>query len=81
MLKNFDDLAREFKSEGNARRLQALADSPEGQRLAKQLDGKAVEQAARSGDTAALKHILAQVLSTPDGKALAQRLQEAMKEK
>ena len=65
-----------MKNSPHAQQLKAAAASPEGQRLAKQLDARAVEQAARSGDAAALKNILTQILSTPDGKALAQRLQD-----
>ena len=42
------------------------------------IDAGAVEHAAKSGDAAALKSILTQVLSTPEGKALAQQVQKAM---
>lgn len=81
MANQFEHWEQQMKNSPHAEQLKAAAESPEGQRLAKQLDSKAVEQAARSGDAGALKNILAQVLSTPDGKALAQRLQEAMKQK
>ena len=36
------------------------------------------ERAAKSGDTAALKNILSQVLSTDEGKRLAEKLKKAM---
>lgn len=81
MANNFDQWEQQLKSSPHAQQFKALAESPEGQRLAKQLDAKALEQAARSGDAAALKSILTQILSTPDGKALAQRLQDAVKQK
>ena len=80
-MKNFEELERQLKDSPHAQQIMDAAKSAEGQRLAKTLDAQAVEKAAKSGDAAALKNILAQVLSTPDGKALAQKLQEAMKGK
>jgi hypothetical protein len=55
--------------------LGALADTPEGRALASRLDEKALRSAAKSGDTAALQDILRRVLSTPEGKALAEKVQ------
>ena len=81
MANNFEHWEQQLNGNPKAQQFKALANSPEGQRLAQQLDGKAVEQAARSGDAAALKQLLGQILSTPDGKALAKRLEETMKEK
>ena len=39
-----------------------------------------VREAARSGDTAALKAILSQVLSTDEGKRLAEKVKDAMQD-
>ncbi len=80
-MKNFDEYERQLRNNPNAERIMAAANSDEGKRLAQSLNAEAVEKAAKSGDAAALKSILAQVLSTPDGKALAKKLQEAMKGK
>ncbi len=80
-MKNFDEYERQLKNNPNAKRIMAAADSEEGRRLAQTLNAEAVEKAARSGDAAALKNILTQVLSTPDGKALAKKLQDAIKGK
>lgn len=80
-MKNFDEYERQLKNNPNAKRIMAAADSEEGRRLAQTLNAEAVEKAARSGDAAALKNILSQVLSTPDGKALAKKLQDAIKGK
>ena len=52
--------------------------SPEGQRLASQLDGTALSDAVKRGDAEALKNMLGQVLSTPEGRALAEKVQKAI---
>lgn len=51
-----------------------LAASPEAKKLGSTLDNAAVERAVRSGDAAQLKAILTQVLSTNEGRALAEKL-------
>ena len=63
---------------GKKDRLKSLADSPEGRAVSRMLDPAAVEKAAKSGDTAALQSILSDVLSTDEGKRLAERLKEAV---
>ena len=57
---------------------ESLADSAEGRAVSRMLDPAAVEKAAQSGDTAALQSILSDVLSTDEGKRLAERLKKAM---
>lgn len=80
-MNNFSELEKQLRGNPNAERLMKAADCAEGRRITQSLDQAAVERAAKSGDAAALQSILAQVLSTPDGKALAQKLQQAMKGK
>lgn len=75
---DFEKLEREMRA---TKDLGAVADSPEGRRLAEKLDGAALSDAAKRGDTDALKAILSQVLSTPEGKALAERVQKAVGKK
>ena len=58
--------------------LGALADSPEGKKLASQFDEAALRDAAKKGDASALQDILRRVLSTPEGKALAEKVQKAV---
>ena len=72
---DFAQLKRELEQK---KELQAAAQSAAGQKLMQSIDAGAVEHAAKSGDAAALKSILTQVLSTPEGKALAQQVQKAM---
>ena len=67
----------EKKLKGNDR-LGALADSPEGKALASRFDENALRDAAKKGDASALQDILRRVLSTPEGKALAEKVQKAV---
>lgn len=78
-MNNFSELEKQLRGNPNAERLMKAADCAEGRRITQSLDPAAVERAAKNGDTAALQSILAQVMSTPDGKALAQKLQQAMR--
>ena len=54
--------------------LRSLADSPEARRLGAVVDGEAAAQALRRGDAEALKALAGALLSTPEGRALAERL-------
>ena len=62
------------------KRLQAIADSTDGQRFADALDAQKIEQAARTGDTELLRQILTQVLSTDAGQRLAGKVKDAMQD-
>lgn len=68
----------EIEKSGKKDQLKSLADSAEGRAVSRMLDPAAVEKAAKSGDTAALQSILSDVLSTDEGKRLAERLKKAM---
>ena len=68
----------EIEKSGKKDRLKSLADSAEWRAVSRMLDPAAVEKAAKSGDTAALQSILSDVLSTDEGKRLAERLKKAM---
>lgn len=61
--------------------LNAAVNSPEGQAVARQIDDTALREAAKRGDTAALKQMLAEVLSSPEGRALAEKVQKAVGKK
>ena len=73
---DFEEMKRRLESKSE---LRAAANSAEAQRLLREIDAGAVEQAVKSGDSAALKSALKSVLSTPSGKALAERIQQAVK--
>ena len=50
-MKDLDALKQELAHDGRLQRLQAIADSTDGQRFADALDAQKIEQAARTGDT------------------------------
>ena len=79
-MQNFEDLGRELSRRGKTEQLKALAGTDDVQRLSRMLDTAAVEKAAKSGDSDALKDILSQVLSTAEGQRLAQSVQQMMQE-
>jgi len=71
-------LEREIKSSPAAEKLREAAASEEGQKVLRSLDQAKIERAAKSGDMETLKDILSGVLSTPEGKALAQKIRKSM---
>lgn len=79
-MKDLDALKQELARDGRLKRLQAIADSTDGQRFADALDAQMIEQAARTGDTELLRQILTQVLSTDAGQRLAGKVKDAMQD-
>ena len=77
-LNEFEKIGRELQRQGKTEKLKNLADSEEGKAVSRMIDAEAVQKAARSGDAAALKNILSQVLSTSEGQRLAESLKKAM---
>ena len=77
-MKDLEKLGAELSKSGKGEKLKSIADSAEGKAISRMVDSARVEQAAKSGDTAALKDILSQVLSTDEGKRLAEKLKKAM---
>lgn len=75
---NFEELGKELERRGKTGALRQLAESDDGQRLARALDPAAVERAARGGDAEALAQLLRGVLSTPEGRRLARGVEELM---
>ena len=60
-------------------KLRTLAASEEARRVSSLFSPQELEQAARSGDGAQLRGILQRVLSTEEGRALAQKLSQTGK--
>ena len=79
-MNRFEDVGRELQRRGKTEQIKQLADSADGQKLSRMIDPKAIEAAAKSGDSAALSGILSQVLSTAEGKRLAESLKELMRD-
>ena len=79
-MKDLDALKNQLARDGRLQRLQEIADSTDGQKLADALDAQRIEQAARAGDTETLRQILTQVLSTDAGQRLAGKVKDAMQD-
>lgn len=77
-MKDLEKLGAELNKSGKGEKLKSIADSAEGKAISRMVDSARVEQAAKSGDTAALRDILSQVLSTDEGRRLAEKLKKAM---
>ncbi len=75
---DFEELGKELERRGKTGALKSLAESDDGQRVARSLDAAAVARAARSGDSAALASLLRGVLSSPEGQRLARSVEELM---
>ena len=76
-MKDLDALKNQLARDGRLQRLQEIADSTDGQKLAGALDAQKIEQA---GDTETLRQILTQVLSTDTGQRLAGKVKDAMQD-
>ena len=77
-MQDLEKLAQELRRKGQTEGIRALADSADGKKLGQMVDGAAVEQAVKSGDSAALQQILRGVLSTAEGRRLAENLRSMM---
>ena len=80
-MKDLRRLARELEQSGRGGAIRELAGSPEGRRIGSLLDAQAAEKALQSGDTAALRQMLAGVLATDEGRTLAEKLRQLMEQR
>lgn len=80
-MKDIEGMKKELMSSGKAAEIKKFAKSPEAARLSRSVDAGALKKAAASGDSEALGQILKQVLSTPDGQALAKKIGETFGQK
>ena len=79
-IQDFENIGRELERRGKGESIKKLAESADGQRLSQMIDAKAVENAAKSGDSEALKNILGSVLRTAEGQRLAENVRRLMQE-
>ena len=80
-MNDLEKLSKELGRGEKGAALRALGSSAEGTALESAVDGAALEKALRSGDSAALKRMLGELLSTPEGKKLADGVGKIMKSK
>lgn len=62
----------------DGKKLRALADTPQARELGGLIDPAEAERAARAGDVEALRGMMARILSTEQGRKLAQDISGAM---
>lgn len=77
-MQNFEQLGKELERRGKADDIKRLAESDDGLKLARMIDPKQLEQAARSGDADTLRALLSSVLQTQEGKRLAENVKKMM---
>ena len=77
-MQNFEQLGRELERRGKTQELRALAASEDGARLAAMLDTAGLADAAKAGDQEKLRAMLGSVLSTEEGRRLAEGIRKMM---
>lgn len=76
---DIEKITSELERIGKADKLRKLADSEDCRALGAKLNADELAKAVASGDSNAIGGILRQVLSTEEGKRMAQKINEAMK--
>lgn len=77
-MNDLERLGEQLGKSGKGDKLKSIADSDDGKAVSRMVDADAVQKAAKSGDMAALQNILRGVLSTDEGRRLAESLKKAM---
>ena len=72
-----DELRQQLERQGKTGDLAALAESEDGKRLEKSLDGALLAR-VQQGDSAALRQLLSQVLASGEGRRLAAQVRQLM---
>lgn len=78
VMNDLEKLGRRLEESGKSDKLRSLADSADGKAVSRMVDAEKIGAAAKSGDMAALQNILRGVLSTDEGKRLAENIRKAM---
>ena len=77
-MQNFEQLGKELERRGKAEDIKRLAESEESRTLAGMIDAGKLQQAAKNGDTDALRDMLSSVLKTQEGQRLAESVRKMM---
>lgn len=80
-VQDLEKIGKELRSNGQAERLKTLAASADGQKLRQMADRSALAEAARKGDTAAMRDMMSRLLATAEGQRLSAELQKLLREK
>lgn len=79
-MQNFEQMGRELERRGKTDGIKKLAESADGKKLGSMIDPNAIEKAARSGDSAALRGMISAVLGTEEGRRLAENVRRLMED-
>ena len=77
-LDKFEDVKEELMRRGKTDDIKRLAESEDGQKISRMIDSEKLRQAAKSGDGKALHELLSAVLSTDEGKRLAENIRKML---
>lgn len=77
-MNSFESMAQELERQGKGEALKNLADSEDGKRIDRMVDAEKLKRAAQSGDSKALQDMLKTVLSTDEGRRLAENVRKMM---
>lgn len=77
-MRNFEEIGRELERQGKTDEIKRIADSAEAAGLTKMINASELERAAKNGDSAALQSMLSKVLSTDEGRRLAESVKKMM---
>ena len=75
---NFEDVGQELRRRGRGDDIKKLAESEDGQKLRGMIDAEKLRQAAGNGDSKALQEMLSAVLSTEEGRRLAENVRKML---
>ena len=75
---DMEQAADRLRNGKNGEALRRLTESEAGAALAERFDGRAVERAARAGDTETLAQLMRDILSTPEGARFAEQVKKAV---
>ena len=74
----FEDVGQELMRRGKTDDIKRLAESEDGQKISRMVDAEKLQQAAKSGDSRTVHELLSAVLSTDEGKRLAENIRRML---
>ena len=79
-MQDWEKIGEELKKSGRSGELNALAASADGQKLGRMVDAQALAEAARTGNTAALREAAGRLMATAEGQRMRAALQKLLQE-
>ena len=77
-MNSFEDVGQELMRRGKTDDIKRLAESEDGQKIGRMIDAEKLQRAARSGDSKTMHELLSAVLSTDEGKRLAENVRRML---